>query len=124
MQVQEVIKSAPQEIDSRVTLREAAYKMVRANGHSLAVVSRGSLVGIFTESDLTAAVADGASPAEDSVQDWMTPAPDTVDSDMNIASALQWMVEGRYRHLPIVKDGNLIGVLSMRDLVDAVMGQS
>jgi CBS domain-containing protein len=77
------------------------------------------LVGIITERDLTAALAEGADPVLTPVSDYMTPAPEVLQPDNELADAAHLMLELGIRHLPIVRSGLLVGVLSIRDLLDA-----
>jgi len=50
------------------------------------------------------------------VQDWMTPAPETVAPDCTVAVARRTMDSGGFRHLPVVEQGRVIGIVSDRDL--------
>ena len=77
------------------------------------------LVGIITERDLTAAVAEGADPVATLVSDYMTPAPEVLRPDSELAGAACVMLELGVRHLPIMGGGRLVGVLSMRDVLGA-----
>ena len=77
------------------------------------------LVGIITERDLTAALAEGADAVLTPVSDYMTPAPEVLQPDNELADAAHLMLELGIRHLPIVRSGQLVGVLSMRDVLDA-----
>ena len=94
----------------------------RMNWHqvgALPVLEGQHLVGIITERDLTAAVAEGADPVLTPVSDYMTPAPEVLQPDNELADAAHLMLELGIRHLPIVRSGRLVGVLSMRDVLDA-----
>ena len=94
----------------------------RMNWHqvgALPVLEGQHLVGIITERDLTAALAEGADPVLTPVSDYMTPAPEVLRPDSELADAAHLMLELGIRHLPIVRSGRLVGVLSMRDVLDA-----
>jgi CBS domain-containing protein len=94
----------------------------RMNWHqvgALPVLEGQHLVGIISERDLTAALAEGADAALTLVSDYMTPAPEVLGPDSEFADAAQVMLELGVRHLPIVRSGQLVGVLSMRDVLDA-----
>ena len=96
----------------------------RMNWHqvgALPVLEGQHLVGIVTERDVTAAVAEGADAATTPVSDYMTPAPEVLRPDNELADATHLMLELGIRHLPIVRGGLLVGVLSMRDVLDAEM---
>ena len=101
------------------TLDEAADRM---NWHlvgALPVFEGQRLVGIITERDLIAAIAEGADASTTPVSDYMTPGPEVLGPDSELSDAAQVMLELGIRHLPILQRGRLVGVLSMRDLLDA-----
>lgn len=86
-------------------------------GAVLIVDAAGLLVGIFSERDLLTKVA-GAGPIDQlRVDDYMTPKPQTVDPDDKLAFALHKMDVGGYRHLPVVRDGKPVAILSVRDVM-------
>ena len=68
---------------------------------------------------MTAAVADGADPVATPVSDYVTPAPEVLRPDSELADAAHLMLELGVRHLPIMGGGRLVGVLSMRDVLGA-----
>jgi CBS domain-containing protein len=80
------------------------------------ITNAGRLEGIFTERDLLMrVVAPGRDPETTLLKDVMTKKPDTVDADSPATVALSRMTERRYRHLPVMKDGRLFGIVSRRD---------
>ena len=94
----------------------------RMNWHqvgALPVLEGQHLVGIITERDVTAAMAEGADPVITPVSDYMTPAPEVLQPDSELADAAHRMLELGIRHLPIVRSGLLVGVLSIRDVLGA-----
>jgi CBS domain-containing protein len=101
------------------SLDEAADRMNWRQVGALPVLEGQHLVGIITERDLTAALAEGADPVLTPVSDYMTPAPEVLQPDNELADAAHVMLELGIRHLPIVRSGRLVGVLSMRDVLDA-----
>ena len=86
---------------------------------ALPILEGQRLVGIITERDLTAALAEGADPLTTPVSDYMTPAPEVLRPDSELADAAHLMLDLGIRHLPVVRGGRLVGVLSMRDVLDA-----
>ena len=86
---------------------------------ALPVLEGQHLVGIITERDVTAAMAEGADPVATLVSEYMTPAPEVLRPDSELADATHLMLELGIRHLPVVRSGRLVGVLSIRDLLDA-----
>lgn len=99
------------------TIGEAAEKMNAANVGAVVVVEdMVRIVGIVTERDLLRAVAQRARAAEARVRTWMTENPLTVDPETTVEDAAQIMFERNFRHLPVVKDGRPLGIVSLRVL--------
>jgi len=99
------------------SLADAAERMRWYAVGALPVYEHHALVGIVTERDVTAAVADGVDPARSLVRDYMTPGPTTVAPDADLADAIRTMAELGVRHLPVVERHRLAGMLSIRDLI-------
>lgn len=74
------------------------------------------LAGILTERDLLKALASGYRD-DASVSQWMTRNPDTVDADEATDHAAALMIHGGFRHLPVMDEGRVVGILSIRDLM-------
>jgi CBS domain-containing protein len=93
-------------------------------GHSIGcvvVVDKSEIVGIFSERDaLTRINTEAASCGSRPVSDFMTPSPETIESTAKIAFALSKMDIGGYRHMPVVKNGRIAGVISIRDILDYI----
>ena len=100
------------------SLDEAADRMSWHQVGALPVLEGQHLVGIITERDLTAALAEGADPMLTPVSDYMTAAPEVLGPDSEFADAAHRMLELGVRHLPVVRSGQLVGVLSMRDVLN------
>jgi citrate synthase len=66
---------------------------------------------------LVRAAAAGADLATAKVSEWMTPDPDSVPSNTDISAAYMSLAEHNYRHFPVVDDGRLVGIISMRDML-------
>lgn len=82
------------------------------------VVEDGRVVGIFSERDLVYRVArDGAGALTQSVADVMTAPAISIDDAMPVIHALSLMTKRRIRHLPVVADDRIIGMVSIGDLV-------
>ena len=124
MQVRDVMTQATVTESKQDSLRLAAERMWRQQTGSLLVTEGGLLTGIITERDLLRAVALGADPDKTSVDDAMTTEVYTVQPDMQLQDAARVMAARWIRHLPVVQDGQLLGVVSMRDVtgVFAAMG--
>ena len=94
-------------------------KVLRENGiSSVVVVEGGKLAGIVTERDLVNLVADGRDPRTTKVADRMTKDLDTVDPKTDIGEAADHMARLKIRHLPVLQDGELAGIISIRDLTN------
>jgi CBS domain-containing protein len=104
------------ELPSTATVRDAARRMHDREVGAVLITNGGRLEGIFTERDLLMrVVAPGRDPEITLLKDVMTKKPDTVEADSPATVALSRMTERGYRHLPVVKDGQLFGIVSRRD---------
>lgn len=115
--IREVIAARPAvHVSPAHTVRDAALLMGREHVGALPVLDNGRLVGIFTERDaLLRVIGRSLDPQGTRVAQVMTPHPQTIDPDHPLAHALLKMHEGGYRHLPVLEDDRLIGVVSVRD---------
>ena len=120
MTVRELIGGEIAWIEPSGTLRAAARQMHESDIGALAVESDGLLHGIFTERDLTRAVASGAELDSALIEDWMTPYPDSFGPDMSVETAATWMLAAGYRHLPVIEGKEVIGMISMKDILWAL----
>ncbi len=106
-----VLKAEPEE-----SVRDAAIGMA-ANHCGSVLVARGDvLIGIFTERDLLARVVAAGRDLDTPLLEVMTANPDTIAADAPVGDAIRQMSEGGYRHLPVIEDERVLGVLSIRDL--------
>jgi CBS domain-containing protein len=102
-------------LDSGTTIVEAARRMHERRVGAVVVTEGTRLVGIVTERDILRAVATGA--VDGSVGDVMTHGPDTIAPDESAGQAAALMIHGGFRHLPVVDGGDVVGMVSIRDLV-------
>lgn len=116
MQVRDVMTQATITETASDTLRAAATRMWRQQTGSLLISDRGRLAGIITERDLLRAVALGADLETSTVDEAMSTEVFTVPPDMPLHEAAREMAARWIRHLPVVGDGELLGVISMRDI--------
>ena len=121
MKLRSLVGGGAEVIGKEASLAEAAEAMIDAGTGSLAVIDGRSLVGILTERDLVRAVADGDDPEDEDVADWMSVEPDTFSPDVDVEEAAAWLLESGYRHLPVIEDDELLGVVSIRDLLWAII---
>lgn len=104
-----------------LSLRNAARQMAAGEMGSLGVMAGGKLVGIFTERDLMRAIASGANPDAAIVDEWMTSPVDTFSPHVEVEEAALWLLETGYRHLPVVEGARLLSILSIRDVLAAIV---
>ncbi len=102
-------------ISPSTTVAEAATTMAERRVGSALVLDDG-LVGIFTERDIVRALSQDFDAPGHPVDHWMTRDPTTVDPEMPVEEALEVMLAGGFRHLPVLEGGQVVGVVSMRDL--------
>ena len=107
-----------------MSVAEAAAAMREAKVGAIMVVNGPRLVGIFTERDaLYRVLAAGKDPTRTSLADVMTVSPTTITPDMPFGHALHLMYERGFRHVPVVEDGQPIGMVSARDALGPEMEQ-
>ncbi len=102
------------------TVAEAATVMGGRHAGSALVVEEGRLAGIFTERDVIRALASDFDASHHTVAEWMTRNPETVGPGADVRQALDRMLAEGFRHMPVMDDGELVGVVSIRDLSLAV----
>jgi len=101
---------------------EALEEMENNNMGSVVVVENGKLIGIFTERDYARKVIlKGRSSKETQVRDIMTERPIFVTPDATIEECMQLMSGKNFRHLPVLDNDQLVGVISISDLVKFII---
>jgi CBS domain-containing protein len=101
------------------TIKEVAA-LLAAKGVGAVVVSDAamSVLGIVSERDIVRAIgAGGASALEEPVSRHMTSKVTTVTENASIDDIMEMMTNGRFRHLPVVEHGRLVGIVSIGDVV-------
>lgn len=106
-----LLKAEPEE-----TVRDAAIGMAAHHCGSVLVARGDVLVGIFTERDLLARVVAAGRDLDTPLVEVMTANPDTIAADAPIKDAIRQMNECGYRHLPVIENDRVLGILSIRDL--------
>jgi CBS domain-containing protein len=96
----------------------AAYLMKRANATALIVTQAqtGQPVGIITDADVSHAVADGKNPNDVRIYQVMTANPTVVNTTTSIRDAAKVMTGMRFRHLPVIGDAGLVGIVDITDV--------
>lgn len=105
-------------VDSDCIVAVAVRKMCKEKVGGLLVVENDNLVGIFTERDLMSrVVAEGMDPDKIKVSEVMTLSIATLSPDTSVSIAANIMSQNRIRHLPVLQDGKLYGVISAGDIL-------
>jgi CBS domain-containing protein len=102
----------------------AAQTMVKGRFGSAVVLEGGWLAGIFTERDVLRAAASGKDLSATPVSEWMTRDPQTATADMDSEEAAQIMAANGFRHLPVMEGNNVLGIVSLRDVLGVRIARS
>ena len=118
MQVRTGMSSMVVTVRPGFTLHDAARSMAeRSVGAAVVIDPEQPGPGIITERDVLQSVARGQDPNTELVSDHLSPKITFAAPDWSLERAAEEMVRGGFRHLVVVDGGDLIGVLSMRDIV-------
>ncbi|HJX75492.1 MAG TPA: CBS domain-containing protein [Gaiella sp.] len=116
MQLADLMATDVLAVSPETTIADAARRMIARETGAAVVLEDGDLVGVISERDLMRAIPDGCAPetpvSERMSRHVMTAAPRT-----SVPEAMAIMIEGRFRHLPVVEGGRVLGMVSMRDLM-------
>jgi CBS domain-containing protein len=104
-------------------LGEVARRMAARGVGAVLVMNEDKLSGILTERDLLRAVAEGFT-EEAKVGEWMTRHPETIAADDATSHAASLMIHGGFRHLPVTEEGEVVGIISIRDLMRVTLEDS
>lgn len=123
--VRQVLQSKPRvvwTVTPDTTVYDALQLMAQKNVGALIVTQGPEVVGIFSERDYARKVIlVGKSSRETSVEDIMTREVITVSPSDTLAKCMELMTEQRIRHLPVLSDGHLDGVISIGDVVKEII---
>lgn len=113
-------------VDQNDHVAAAAYLMRHAGATALVVLDGQSNrpLGIITEADIVHTVADGKNVNEVRIRDAMTTGPTVVAAETSIPDAAETMTTGHFRHLPVVGDAGLTGIVDIRDVCRALLDMS
>jgi CBS domain-containing protein len=122
MQVKHILREKGREIisiTSDATLSEAARLLARRRiGAVLVLGEDGSLAGILSERDVVRAVSDESVAAlARPVSSFMTRGLTTCSEEDTVDGLMELMTNGRFRHVPVVTEGRLVGIISIGDVV-------
>jgi CBS domain-containing protein len=108
----DVFTTAPDE-----TVAEVAARMLKGRFGSALVMQGSVLMGIFTERDVLRAAASHSDLTSSRISAWMTSDPVTAEPDMRADEAAEIMMSQGFRHLPVVEENRVMGIVSLRDLL-------
>lgn len=109
-------------VASDMTVFDALSMMADKNIGALVVVDDGSVTGIVSERDYARKVVlEGKDSKDTLVSEIMTPGPITVTTETTVGSCMELMTDNRFRHLPVLDAESLVGVVSIGDVVSAVI---
>lgn len=118
MQVRDLMTPNVLTAGANDTVAEVAKHMAARKVGAVVLTDGGpEPIGIFTDRDFLKVAAQGLDPTKASVRDHMTTGVQSVAPRADIAEACRTMIECKFRHLPVVDKDNLIGIISMRDLL-------
>ncbi|CAN5580443.1 CBS domain-containing protein [soil metagenome] len=118
MEVRDGMSSVVLAVGPSHTLRQAAAKMTeKGTGAALVFDDESPAPRIITERDVLNAIGNGVNPDEAPVADHMSDSVISAAADWSLERAAEEMVKTGIRHLVVVENGELAGVLSMRDIV-------
>lgn len=123
MYVKEILRDKGHDvftIDTNVTLSEVVDELVDHKCGSLVVTDAGKMVGIVTERDILQACAERHTPlAETPLSEAMKTKLITAKPTDKVSDLMGVMTERRIRHLPVLEEGDLVGIVSIGDVVKA-----
>jgi CBS domain-containing protein len=115
-------KSEVFSVDPDATVFDALRQMEEKNIGALLVMKGGRIVGIFSERDYARRMAlQGRASKDTPVREVMTPDVFVISPDVTSGECMVHMTDRHIRHLPVVEGGRVIGVISIGDVVRAVI---
>jgi CBS domain-containing protein len=116
--IQDLVRPGVASVPPEATLRGVAVVLTEEVVALLAGSGPEGMLGVISERDIAAALADGADPDEVWASDVMTDQPLCVDQDDSVLFAANRMIDAGVRHLPILASGEVIGMVSIRDVLN------
>jgi len=107
-------------VQAGATLGEAAAAMAERGVGAVVIMEGDAIAAILTERDVMKAVAAGQAGSAP-VADWMTRHPETIEPEDTTDHAASLMIHGGFRHLPVVVEGKVVGIVSIRDLMKVAL---
>lgn len=123
--VKHILKNKPAVVHSitqDVSVLEALKMMMEKNISALLIIENDRLMGIFTERDYARKIILKGKSSKDTVmREVMTTDPHTISPDERIDHCMQLMTDRHFRHLPVLENGTVVGMLSIGDLVKSII---
>ena len=119
----DIMRPALTTVDQNDHIAAAAYLMKHAGTTALMVLDArtGEPAGIITEADIAHAVADGKDVDTTRIQALMTARPTVINTTTSVRDAAKVMASGHFRHLPVVGDAGLVGIVDITDVCRALL---
>lgn len=121
--VSSVRLSRPRTVMVTQTVREAIAAMKNDPAGAVVVMDGTTVAGIFTDRDVTMRVAGKPDVIDAPIARYMTPDPVVMRDDDMMAVALNKMGDGGFRHMPVMRDTELVGLITVRDIMNWVLGR-
>lgn len=124
--VGQIMRPALTTVEPQAHVAAAAYLMKRAGATALVIVDREETkrpLGIITEADIVRVVADGKDVNDVRIRDLMTRGLIVCEETTSIRDAARSMIGGHFRHLPVVDDAGVVGIVEIGDVSQAVLDQ-
>lgn len=116
--IESLMKTEMVTAESDETIAHAAWSMANNGVGALLILEEGRLAGILSERDVVARViAEGRDPTATRVAEVATPNPVTVDVGTHVRECAELLRAEGVRHLPVLRDGRAVGILSTRDFL-------
>ena len=118
-------KAAVATVKPDLAMSDLAARLIEHRIGALAVVDAGGgMIGVISERDVVRGLADhGAALADLAVRDLMTADVVACKPEDSLADIREMMALGRFRHMPVVEEGELVGMISVRDIVSHMVDE-
>jgi len=113
----------PRTVAPMQTVRDAIAEMKGDPTGAVVILDEGKVVGIFTDRDVLKKAAARHGVLDEPVAYYMTSDPVVLREDDTMAYALNKMGDGGFRHIPVTRDGDLVGMITVRDIMNWVLGR-
>ena len=120
MRIGEITSRSLVETDVHENCMHAAVQLASNEVGALLVFDSKGPAGIFSERDLVQAVADGVDLSETRVRDYMTASPVRIQSESSLDEAVARMSDLGVRHLIVIENSQIVGMVSARDVLRAL----